>query len=414
MKNKKTSLPNIVVITSFFPFRGAESQVGHELVALKKEGLNIILIPRSITGPVIGKDAETLYDNSLIVPFINPSIISTFFKVIIKQPKLMMNIFIWLFHRSSTLIEFIKGVMIVPKGLYLGYKLKSYSICHICAHQLTTVADIGFILSKMLKVPWSSVIHSPDVVFNKKPEIFETMLKSMKFLRSIDACAVNRLNSIFKMRYCEKLITIHHGLNCNVIDTPEDKKRFKSTFEILTVATLREYKGIEYALEAANLLLERGIDNFHWRIAGQGHLYKALMSTIRNSNLNRHVELVGILPNHEILEIYSKQAVDVFVMPSITALTGQTEGIPHSLKEAMLYNIPVIATDSGSIREIVDGKTGLLIPEKNSNAIADAIEFFIKNQTERLKYGRRGCERVLNEFNLTNIVPVLKRVFIDV
>jgi colanic acid/amylovoran biosynthesis glycosyltransferase len=410
---EKTSVSTLVVITSFFPFRGSESFAGHELIALKKAGINLILIPRSITGPVIGKDAANLLESSLLVPLINVPVFLNLIGTIVSRPRLLMDIFFWLVKRSNTPQDFVKGVLVVPKALYLGRKLKNRSVYHICTHQLTTVGDIGYILSRMLSVPWSGILHSSYVANAKWQRAFGAMLDSMQFLRSIDTLGVQRLNDLFDNRYRHKLITIHHGVNCEFVLPHSDGRRSSETVEVLTVATLSEVKGLEYALEAANLLLKRGIRNFRWRLVGQGQLKNSLNLRLQELELTQYVQLVGVIPNDELLEMYARQEIDIFIMTSVIARSGEAEGIPHSLKEAMAYELPVIATDTGGISELVDGKTGLLIREKDPEAIAEALEFFIRNPEARREYGKRGRERVESEYNLAHIIPVLQKVLAD-
>jgi colanic acid/amylovoran biosynthesis glycosyltransferase len=406
------SKPTVVVITSFFPFRGAEAYAGQELVALKKAGVNLILIPRSITGPVLGSDAASLLDNTLLVPLINGPILLALVGVLVSRPRLALDILSWLIRRSNTPLDFIKGIVVVPKALYLGRRLAHAAVYHVCAHQVTSVADIGYILSTMLRVPWSGVLHSPSAATAKRRRALGSLLASMHFLRTIDALAIARLNHLFDGRYRDKLITIHHGVRCDFASPHEARGPSPERLEILTVAALREFKGLRYALEAAKALLRQDVTNFRWRLVGDGPLRASLTLRLRELGLTQHVQLVGAIPNDKLLEMYARHDIDIFIMTSATDRAGQTEGIAHALKEAMAYGLPVIATDTGSTRELViDGKTGLLVPEKDPEAIAKALEYFIRNPEARREYGARGREYVESDYNLSRILPTLQRVF---
>jgi glycosyltransferase involved in cell wall biosynthesis len=87
-------------------------------------------------------------------------------------------------------------------------------------------------------------------------------------------------------------------------------------------------------------------------------------------------------------------------MPSIIHKSGDRDGIPTVLMEALMHRVPVIATDISGIGELVeDGITGKLIPEKNEREIVNAVRFLIGNRTLALEMAENGRNRVLELFN---------------
>ena len=82
------------------------------------------------------------------------------------------------------------------------------------------------------------------------------------------------------------------------------------------------------------------------------------------------------------------RAADIFTLPS------HREGMPRSIIEAMLTGLPVVATDiRGSREEVVDGETGRLVPVKDANALADALQSLARDPAQRAAMGQAGLAR---------------------
>ena len=101
-------------------------------------------------------------------------------------------------------------------------------------------------------------------------------------------------------------------------------------------------------------------------------------------------------------------------MPSIhlLVLPSLFEGFPLVILEAMAASKPVVASNIGSIRESVeDGITGLLVSPQNSNDLAEAVSYLIKNKRIAKKMGRMGYERVEKLFNLNLMISKTNNVY---
>ena len=91
--------------------------------------------------------------------------------------------------------------------------------------------------------------------------------------------------------------------------------------------------------------------------------------------------------------------MDVFVLPSLS------EGMGLSIMEAMAAGLPVVATEVGGVPElVVDGRTGLLVPPKDPDALAEAILECIREKGRAEEMGRRGRERVRAPFPLSRMI----------
>lgn len=149
---------------------------------------------------------------------------------------------------------------------------------------------------------------------------------------------------------------------------------------LLTVARLVEKKGIDYAIRAvAHVLRKHPEWPVRYTIVGDGPLRGELRRLIQASGIERHVQMLGFQSHEEVARLM--QEADLFVLPSVTASDGDQEGIPVSLMEAMATGLPVITTLHSGIPELVHHmENGVLVPERDVEALAEAIEWVIQRQ----------------------------------
>jgi glycosyltransferase involved in cell wall biosynthesis len=93
-------------------------------------------------------------------------------------------------------------------------------------------------------------------------------------------------------------------------------------------------------------------------------------------------------------------STDVFVMPSVIHATGERDGIPNVVMEALLHRVPVVATDLSAITEvIIDRETGLLVPSGDPVDLARAIREMTSDRESALQMAHNGNVRVLEQFD---------------
>jgi colanic acid/amylovoran biosynthesis glycosyltransferase len=165
---------------------------------------------------------------------------------------------------------------------------------------------------------------------------------------------------------------------------------------ILMIARLVEMKGVDVALDAMRRLRDRGC-GVELRIVGDGPERTRIESLVREWRLT-NVSLLGALEHtltkHELAEAH------LYIQPSVTAASGDQEGIPVSLMEAMASGIPVVAARHSGIPELViDGQTGHLIREGDAEGLAGAIERLMRDRpgADRLAHAARA--RVEQDFD---------------
>jgi glycosyltransferase involved in cell wall biosynthesis len=162
-------------------------------------------------------------------------------------------------------------------------------------------------------------------------------------------------------------------------------------------------------IKACKILLDKNID-FQCIIIGEGPQKFHLQKLIRVNGLSKFVTLAGIVFQEEIINFLNK--TDIFVLPCIQAADSDMDGIPVVLMEAMAMQIPVISTQISGIPELIKNmETGLLVPPKNEDALANRIQFLKENIEIRKKLGTAGRKWVLENYEITKNTEKLYKIY---
>jgi glycosyltransferase involved in cell wall biosynthesis len=201
-----------------------------------------------------------------------------------------------------------------------------------------------------------------------------------------------------------RIYTIYNGVDLAELVSGQGERESGGMTRILCVASLIEPKGLVYLLEACELLRKRGCHVRCEIIGGpEEPLYTnyliALKKMHRRLKLEDCVVFSGAQPFAKVLEAY--RTADVFVLPCVEAQDGHRDITPNALIEAMAMKLPVVSTTITAIPEIVqDGVSGLLVPPRDSVALADAIARLIGDPHLRKELGERARRRVEERFDI--------------
>jgi glycosyltransferase involved in cell wall biosynthesis len=171
-------------------------------------------------------------------------------------------------------------------------------------------------------------------------------------------------------------------------ESPEAKLRGNLKFIITTGASrITARKGIKYLLEALNKLLPE-YPNLYLELMGEGDEKENLEKISKDLGLEKNVKFVGRIPRENTAPYY--QEASIFVLPSLN------EGMSNAMLEALASGLPILATDTGGTRELVeDGKNGFIIQTKSSDNIAEKIKRLIDNPELRQKMAKESRKKAL-------------------
>lgn len=401
----------VLYITAQIPWGKGETFILEEMIEVKRQGLNLLIIPRNPSKEIFHNQAKKLLDNATWFPLITPKMVIVFLKFLLTRINIW-KILGFLIIYSRNLPIFIKNLIVFPKAIFIIELIREQNVDHIHAHWGSTTSTMAYIISKLSGIPWSFTLHRWDI---KENNMLEEKIKYAKFVRCISEDGERELLQIIKNKFKSKIKVIHMGVEIYQNDYNlqySKKNNKKKLFKIVVPANLIEKKGHKYLVEAFSILVNKeNIKNFECIFYGDGPLRRNLEKLIKDKFLIKYLKMTGIIMHKKLMKIYKNHEVDIVILPSIIIKNGEREGIPVALMEAMAYSIPVISTNTGGIPELLSGKAGVIVEKKNPKQLAIAIKKFIKNRDFREKIGRQGHERVCKEFNIQKKTEKLLELF---
>jgi len=210
----------------------------------------------------------------------------------------------------------------------------------------------------------------------------------------------------------EKKIVVHYsGIDCSKFEYVQRQRVFGEPIKVLTIARLIEKKGVAFAIEAVSRLLSKG-ERIEYTVVGDGMLRQGLQQLIEDMGIERHVKLVGS-KTHEEIKMFLEQS-HVLIAPSLTSESGDQEGIPNAIKEAMASGLPVVSTFHSGIPELVsDGVSGLLVPERDAASLADALAYLIRHPEICKEMGQAGRRKVEQKFDTNVLSKKLEELYLE-
>ncbi len=173
---------------------------------------------------------------------------------------------------------------------------------------------------------------------------------------------------------------------------------------LLFVGRLRYYKGLEYLFQAMRQIEATLL------VVGSGPMQAEWRRLAQRSAASERIHFVGEVPDEELPAYYA--AADVFVLPS----SHRSEAYGLVQLEAMAAGTPVVSTEIGTGTSFVNqhGETGLVVPARDAQALAEAIQQLLADPVRRRAMGERGRQRVLTEFSVDRMVDRVIAVYREV
>ena len=135
-----------------------------------------------------------------------------------------------------------------------------------------------------------------------------------------------------------------------------------------------------------------------------------LKELTRKLKIGDRVALPGFVSQEKLREIY--YASHIFLHPSETGSDGNQEGIPNSMLEAMATGLPIFATKHGGIPEAIKNNAGILVPERDHEALSQAMLDAAKDPELLKRLARNGAKVVAEKFDQQNQAPRLEEIYL--
>lgn len=228
-----------------------------------------------------------------------------------------------------------------------------------------------------------------DQVRNKisKYIFLRLMKKSSKIL------VLNEFSRNYLLKENIDSIALPNFININ--EEIKQKRVNKYVKNVLFVGHVQESKGIKEILYVSKKFVDI---NF------------IIVGPIKSSDLTQqasgNVLFLGEKSKNEIFELMAE--ADIFLFPS------HTEGFSNALLEAMLYGLPIIATNVGANKEMIGNDGGIIVGKKDAKAIIDAINYMINNPQARAEYSKHNNRKAVNEYSIEVVTEKLIENYKDV
>ncbi len=289
------------------------------------------------------------------------------------------------------------GVALAAVGRRLGARRIHAAWCNV-------PAEAAFHASRLLGVPYTVSSHAVDLFVDTPPGARRLAAAEAIFVCNREAAEqLTRENP----GLAHRLQLVHHAPD--VTRFPLAARRAGPPWRLLAVARLVPKKGLDLLIEVGSQLRGRGLE-FDCRIVGDGPLAHDLEHRIRAARLASCFRLTGPSDHDGVARAMAES--HVFLSTSRVASDGDREGLPNALVEALLSGLPVVATRTGSVEELLrDGETGRLVAADDASAAAVAVVELTRDYTAALTLGRAGRQRVLDRLSGEDQGGALARVF---
>lgn len=223
------------------------------------------------------------------------------------------------------------------------------------------------IVQSFFKKPYIVTGHGGDVTSLNKGILKKLKIRCLKKAGYVTVVSKHLKNEVLKLYDTPNIDVISMGCKTQNFGKQYAVPNYFNQGDqkvVLFVGRLAEKKGVTYLIEAMKEVDAKLV------IVGDGPLRKQLEEQAKEQG--EKIEFLGAKTHDELKTIYA--SADIFVAPSVTAKDGDQEGFGLVMLEAMASGLPIVASDSGGIPDLVkDGVNGLLVEERDVKEISRAI-----------------------------------------
>jgi glycosyltransferase involved in cell wall biosynthesis len=393
---RSTGSTDLAVLVNGFP-RLSETFVLHELLELERRGLRLHVFALRRPDEVVQQDAlselratvEYLPDGT--VPYRRS-------RVRLAHSALLLQRRLGYLHGYAEVLaspEFSRSLGV--NAALLAHRIVRLGSPALYIHFAHKPATIGRFASLLAGVPYALSAHAKDIWLTPEAELARKVRDASVVL----TCTEQGRAELARLADGRTPVHLaYHGV--------EVKGRTRSSHRdnrarILAVGRLVEKKGHETLLLAAALLRDRGLE-FSLRLAGEGPEWSRLQRLVHELRLADRVAFLGPLNEGEVRAEYEQ--ADLFALPCRKLASGDQDGLPNVILEAMAHGLPVVSTRLDGIAEaIVEGESGLLADQDDPVAFAGHLGRLIEDAELREQIGEAGRSRVAACFERSARLP---------
>ncbi len=286
--------------------------------------------------------------------------------------------------------------------------VRETGVTHLHAHFATAAADVARRISVDASVPFSLTAHAKDIFHESvSHDALDRLIRDAAFVVTVSEYNVHHLQSVCRSARVTPIHRIYNGIDTLSAASGPDAPR--AAERILGVGRLVEKKGFDVFIDAV-ALLHAIRPAVRATLIGAGRCEADLTMRIEKRGMGQVITMAGARSQDEVAA--AMRTHTVLAVPCIVAGDGDRDGLPTVITEAMAAWLPVVATPVTGIPEIVrHGETGLLVPERNPFALAEALNALLDQPALRLRLAASGRQLVEREFDARRNARGLAELF---
>ncbi len=280
-------------------------------------------------------------------------------------------------------------------AMALAHRVRRLGITHIHVHMAHVPTTIAMYTARQLKIPFSFTGHANDI-FPQRTLLAEK-LKRAQFVNCISYWHRSFYQTVHP-RPDDEYPIVRCGVDTRLYEpapAPGEQR-----LEVLSVGRLVEKKGMDVLIRSIGEIAQAGGPKLRLRIAGDGPQMDQLRALVDTLPPLAEVELLGDTDNDRVMELMCE--ADVFALPCRVADSGDRDGIPVVLMEAMARGRCVISGDLETIRELIEhDRSGIMIQPGDQAELTQALIRLANDRELVDRLGHAARLRIEEEFDLT-------------
>lgn len=285
---------------------------------------------------------------------------------------------------------------------------RARGLAHLHAHFATDAATVARLGGRLAQLPYSFTAHAKDIYDAEvDTAALATKIREARFVVTVSEYNRRYLASLAGEPAASNIVRLYNGIDLERFRPDPSVAREPGL--ILAVGRLVPKKGFHDLIRACQLLRECQ-QPFRCVIVGEGEEHGALAGAIASLGLASHVTLAGAQPQERVARLM--QTSTVFALPCVISQTGDRDGLPTVLLEALAMGLPAVSTDLAGIPEILEhGRSGLLVPPGDPTALAAALRTVLTDPGLRERLSRHGRLKAEEVFDVHRNVQQLEARF---
>jgi colanic acid/amylovoran biosynthesis glycosyltransferase len=307
----------------------------------------------------------------------------------------------------SSPIGLVKALVTFVLACELAESMRRRGVRHVHAHFAALPGLAAWVVAHLNGITFSMTPHAYDLFIDQRG-------LSRKLRDAAFVIAISDYNRRFIVEHGgrpEALRTIRYGLDIAAYRRPVRRMPASGPVRALFVSSFKAYKGHRYFVEALTRA-DPALDRITADLVGAGPLLGEIQELVERRGLGDRIRFLGSQPEDRVRDLLAQ--ADLLVQPSIVDETGDTEGLPNTIIEAMASGVPVVSTRVAGVPEIVrEGETGLLAEPADADSLADALRSALLDPDATARRAEAAQELVAAEYDIDRLGLEMSNLFVQ-